>query len=802
MDFDSMLSGLRPTARRSTTKKRRRHSTSSEPSSDDSFIQGRMTLNPDMDMDIMDPSLIIPPLPGLPGRPDQDILPEANDAGSTNKLCEFGMKGTTKDFYRSKPTSSWKPWKPGQENAALMAQNHLQQHALVVKREKDTESLVGIRLHSIMVQSPIIKKILESVFDGYRGVSMKLNTLKFQHPFREFVHRWDKLLQAAEETTDDTERKHIALLIDVLKPDIGPVFERIRDGISNGVITCDDLWFLFEPGAIVHTQKDNMDRAYLVEHTEFVVINGESLFQITCCYVDNDGETCGAAAARLLMASFEGAQPIKDIKIQPLDMRPDKEDIRSRLIDRGRNWQVLVGPHHKAYSGVYLRGTPDGKYVKEVVDNGRIMIDGEMYENYSHLGMPPLGPLSRLDQQSGSTPASTTHSHMHHDSPNPAGRMPYRYRRYFPGDPFRGKKMNSTKGAADAEGNETIKDQQTTLPALKDEHLLLCTNELRGYCLTKKAWVVFSIENMREVDWNKDAFPSLVLPEQDKEILYAFADSQVRHGGTQFDDVIEGKGQGIIILLSGPPGVGKTLTAESIAEEMKRPLYAVSSAELGDMTGHIEASLSDVLEICAKWDAVLLIDECDVFLAQREKFDSARNRMVGVFLRQLEYHKGLLFLTTNRHDDFDPAFASRIDLALDYPNLEAASRKAIWTTFLTRQTGKNSGSNGIKVLPDGDGDGGTDEEKATDTANSGSTPDKILPKMSAANGGDNKASLVTDEQIEKLARIDLNGREIKNVVKSAHLLASREGKTPDLSHINKVLRVRVPKEKLAGHMYY
>jgi len=62
-----------------------------------------------------------------------------------------------------------------------------------------------------------------------------------------------------------------------------------------------------------------------------------------------------------------------------------------------------------------------------------------------------------------------------------------------------------------------------------------------------------------------------VLPADQKELILAFAMSQVKFKD-DFDDVISGKGKGIIMLLSGGPGIGKTLTAESVAETMKVPL--------------------------------------------------------------------------------------------------------------------------------------------------------------------------------------------------------------------------------------
>lgn len=101
------------------------------------------------------------------------------------------------------------------------------------------------------------------------------------------------------------------------------------------------------------------------------------------------------------------------------------------------------------------------------------------------------------------------------------------------------------------------------------------------------------------------------------------------------------------MLLSGEPGVGKTLTAESgrlyitvltlatfsslmtVAEEMKKPLYTMSAGELGNSANQVEEQLHKVLELSTKWGAILLIDECDVFLEQRTTSDLERNKLVS-----------------------------------------------------------------------------------------------------------------------------------------------------------------------------
>lgn len=123
--------------------------------------------------------------------------------------------------------------------------------------------------------------------------------------------------------------------------------------------------------------------------------------------------------------------------------------------------------------------------------------------------------------------------------------------------------------------------------------------------------------------------------------------------------------------------MGKTLTAECVAEYVKQPLYMVSSGDLGTSSQGLDDTLSRVMNITSIWGAVLLIDEADVFLEQLELRDLHRNAMVSVFLRILEYHSGIVFHTTNRVKTFDQAFKSRIHIPIRYNGLTTDSRKQI-----------------------------------------------------------------------------------------------------------------------------
>ncbi|WYZ33978.1 hypothetical protein EsH8_I_000254 [Colletotrichum jinshuiense] len=118
--------------------------------------------------------------------------------------------------------------------------------------------------------------------------------------------------------------------------------------------------------------------------------------------------------------------------------------------------------------------------------------------------------------------------------------------------------------------------------------------------------------------------------------------------------------------------------------------------DLGTTAKEVELALERNFSLASKWGCILLVDEADVFLARRTTSDFARNGMVAVFLRVLEYYAGILFLTTNRVGDFDEAFTSRIHISLHYPPLDRDSTDAVFEVNLNRIK-KHFKTNGRKI---------------------------------------------------------------------------------------------------------
>lgn len=177
---------------------------------------------------------------------------------------------------------------------------------------------------------------------------------------------------------------------------------------------------------------------------------------------------------------------------------------------------------------------------------------------------------------------------------------------------------------------------------------------------------------------------------------------------------------------------GKTLTAESVAENMHRPLWSFSISELGVGPSDLEQALVKILDIAATWRAVLLIDEADVLLEKRSSRQNlVRNATTGIFLRFLEYYRGVLFLTTNRIGTFDDALRSRISMFLHYPKLSVEHKGQVWATLLER-----AGVTGV-----------------------------------------------TADFIRQMAAEDLNGREIRNTIHTAQIWAKSKGEPLEQSHV-------------------
>ena len=157
-----------------------------------------------------------------------------------------------------------------------------------------------------------------------------------------------------------------------------------------------------------------------------------------------------------------------------------------------------------------------------------------------------------------------------------------------------------------------------------------------------------------------------------------------------------------------------------------------------------EYNLKKILQYATLWQAIVLLDEADVFLEARDTSgrDGDRNALVAVFLKELEYFSGIVFLTTNRLESFDAAMKSRIHLALGYSPPDLETRRQIWMRYLSHVPA---------------------EEMAIDDI---------------------------DDAVDSLNHHELNGREISNSITTACTIARFNKERLQVHHLETVFQVR------------
>ncbi|KAK1976612.1 ATPase [Colletotrichum cereale] len=671
-----------------------------------------------------------------------------------------------------------------QDTAATTSDAQYDGYVLQIRRTFDWEGKYKATV--VDVKSKVLRESLQEVMGNIKGVSLVDETPKvdpnmlflYLEDFRKFDKQLKKTVAAGADKKErkkhkkhiKTKRQHLKVLLKYLDKDYAHVKKSLYPMLENGLITFDLLWALFKPNTLVYTTTyGSLDepRIFKVEQAEKLtsMTKGE-FYWVDGKYLEFDGKQFGYGTLCEEVLDFRGARKITSLSAFPLDFHKDKEAVKVALVNRGKKFVQLGGVHYRSHHG--LAYYKKKKAVIKVNVNSRVMVDPAIHRrinpNYQVSVVRPKDHdvLSDSEDSDEEKPCG-----QHSDSDNggesdddACGKMVTKVVRdakgsvrmvrvsksdlelSTPAEKLEQVEDAGAKSPLEASCQEGEKSKEA--PVFSEEDYLVASSIVLGFSFSEKLWLEFTVSGIDDIQWNDSAYESLVLEPKQKEIVKALVESHKYHAAESIDDVIQGKGKGLVAVLHGPPGTGKTLTAEGISELLKCPLYMASAGELGTDSRYLEIELQKILDICHAWGAILLLDEADVFLEKRNLHEIARNALVSIFLRQLEYFQGILFLTTNRVETFDDAFQSRIHIALRYESLNQKAKKSIFKIFVER----------VRVL------------------------EKVDLKP------------FSDEDYDNLAKHDLNGRQIKNTVRTAQALAVNKGEPLSMEHIRQVLDVQ------------
>ncbi|DAA78907.1 TPA_exp: putative AAA family ATPase [Trichophyton benhamiae CBS 112371] len=596
-----------------------------------------------------------------------------------------------------------------------------------------------LKYFKITVQSPLLVAALKDIVEKDEIYLEKTEAAEFTTPFAPLYFNADEIAAMLKDAGKDTPfREHLELLLTLMDDMFAETRSRIQPLQASGLASFNLLWAYFPTGSPVYIWEGDCEFLGKVINTEIIKCNSRQILRLRCKIMKFDGQDYVWDEYKGVICAFEGNIPITDLPFYPLKFHDDPEAVKSRLIKRARKSLDYQRLSYGSYTAVALYKSKDGM-IKHNVD-GRILIDvvgyNKHHEAQRNTENGVENPIKRKTRILPTDKDPETEKFMLHiTGPNNASLTG-------------GVKPRTTK-------HISIEDQERNkkgILGLGDEMMYMCPF-LEGFALKNKEWLNFYVEDIEQVKWNDEAYDHLVYDEQQKDLILSFVEHHYS-SMKMSDDVITGKGQGLNILLSGPPGTGKTLTAEAVADRCRKPLFYLQAEDLGIQAAELGNNIKKVFELALEWNAVILLDEADVFMAERNPNDIHRNELVSIFLRELEYYRGVIFLTTNLYDTIDTAFRSRINLHLLFKSLSPSARLQVWTKFLSR-----------------------------------------LPPLPATAGRKEEKSALGDlneEDLKELSMWQLNGREIKNAVKMVKSWCDQKGYDMTLSRMESGIKVSAP----------
>ncbi|GAB1319609.1 Transitional endoplasmic reticulum ATPase 1 [Madurella fahalii] len=542
------------------------------------------------------------------------------------------------------------------------------------------------------IEDPGLRGLLSAEIRKYPGVNFDSDIITIRAPFSALIHNWDKLNDRAKVNPESQETKDLVSLLDRVRttPELQDYFKTRKSNLAAKVTTFDTLWTVFAPGTLVVARLfQNREQIFKVNDSPIPWYDYGAYrhHEMWAWSWDYDGKKLLKIEYCLKFERFRGTKAITDLPYYPLEYYGDEEKIKE-IKDKSRERALkfiratirckqgaeqMFKYHGPAYVSQrnLLSNKDDGPTLDgdvaemarvnqdddeeqqqpKIVDiRGEILADHDAFIQY-RTNKLPLGEIIQPDHIFIDELQTNTEEYLEF-----ADRL---------------EKVDLSVGLDEA-----------------DDNYLIFPPRILGYATREKVWGQFSLDFVSDrAEKQPDKFnDNLQLDAKYKRLIKALVQSHelnTTERGKQVEDVVQDKGKGLVLLLHGPPGVGKTLTAETIAQATAKPLVIVSVAEIGLDASRAERNLEKLFKLATKWEAILLVDEADVFLETRGSTSSAsRNALVSVLLRVLEYYRGIIILTTNRIKSIDIAVISRIHLAIRYEDLSVDQMRSIFKYFL------------------------------------------------------------------------------------------------------------------------
>lgn len=386
----------------------------------------------------------------------------------------------------------------------------------------------------------------------------------------------------------------------------------------------------------------------------------EKFTELSMYYIDFTGKGFAPVLHTRRVYWYEGERDVTSLPAYPLRFVQDSAQLLQRLRTRGERFRSLMTQSHPtmSYVGWTLIRNPSEERINSHLDkpiNFPEHIDSDVVVDFREAFQtcPPWEPAFFSVYDTFDNKPTSTNDEFAIKTWADRGRSKQTVKNYemvVHRDGIEAVKAVEMAESGDflviTRGKMKIADNILDLPRdrqdLSPEDLTLLPCRVFVYSLRDRKFVSADIRDLKPIKREKATFEKLKISATHKTQIQSavyehFEKKRAQKKGRinnleiSDQDFIRGKGRGLVMLLHGAPGVGKTATAEAVADVYKKPLFPITCGDLGIEPKEVEANLTEIFRLANVWDCILLLDEAEIFLSPRAKRDDnlQRNALVS-----------------------------------------------------------------------------------------------------------------------------------------------------------------------------
>lgn len=371
----------------------------------------------------------------------------------------------------------------------------------------------------------------------------------------------------------DEKRAHLKVLLKYLDHDYANVKKTLYPMLESGIISYEYLWALWKPNTMGYMSTYGTPSEPRVFKVEMAISTSSILkgnyYIVDGKYFEYDGKKFGYGSVEAEIPEFTGARKITSLPCYPLKYHRDEAKLRTELIARGKKFVSLAGVHYKSFQGIAFMKRKKNQIMRFHVQQSRVMVDSTNFRrinpNYYVSNVRPKDHDLMFDSDASDSEDGCCDCSDSDSSSSDGKKRKYVTKAYknkdgdiefvmVPKDELEDLAEEALtalperkKPAGEGNGEESDDLEELTFT---DEEFLIASPVVLGFSFSEKVWLEFPVSNIENISWSDKAWDSLVLDEGTKDLIKALVESRKFQASKTIDDVIQGKGKGLVSKLN------------------------------------------------------------------------------------------------------------------------------------------------------------------------------------------------------------------------------------------------------------